>query len=433
MILLNAISVVLYIASGLYILHRFKKVFILYVLYFGLQAWALVSCFYNDLGVYNPELFRYTETSLATTRLAIFYLVFNVGFLIVGCLINNRPLTRRDWLISRQTINLGNLKLIVYGLVALLIVYEGYSFWAYGIPVLQGMDRWTFLQESGPLEWFLVGYGYILAFLLGYFRKKRKWISLNGAVIVLFVLYLLATGHKYSALVGIIIPYYTPIFVRYLAKRPWVNLLRIRNLVCFATIVSVVLCYSFITYRYRSESDAAAEYFLTNRLLANQGEIWWAVDYDYFTFDTYDPRHWQDELDHILSPAHTPIEDVGMRYLMVQILGPEKAYMVFDHGYLYTMAYPAILIMTFPYAVAIGLQLVAGMFFFALLYYLYYCVLYRHIVRAVLTILILWPFMSVMAAGNFVVLCTIGVAVKIALLLVVELGILRTNRVEAHL
>ena len=80
MIALNSIAVMVYIASGLLIMRRYRETMVVYGFFFLMQCWALVSCWYNDLGVYNPELFRYTDTSLATTRLSLFCLLFNVGF-----------------------------------------------------------------------------------------------------------------------------------------------------------------------------------------------------------------------------------------------------------------------------------------------------------------------------------------------------------------
>jgi hypothetical protein len=424
---INAVAVLLYIVSGVYILRRYKKIFVFYALYFGFQVWALVSCFYNDLSVYNPELFDYTRTTLATTRLAVFYLAFNLGFFITAYVVNNRPLTRNVWHISGESLNLGNIKLLGMVLIALVFGYEGYTFWREGIPVLQGIDRLAFAREAGPVEDFLMTYGYALAFLLGYYRKKRKGVSFTGTILSAFVLYTLATGHKFSALVGIVVPYYAPIFVRYLAQHPQVNPLRFKYLSYVGGVVVGILCFSFITYWNWIGSSSGAQRFLTHRVLANQGEIWWAVDNDYFTSGVYDRQHWEAELEAILNRGKVPEENYGMKYLMLNILGPDKAYVIFDKGYLYTMAYPAILIMTFPYLAALAVQIAAGMFFFALVYYLYYCVLYRHVFRAMLTLLILWPFMTVMATGNFVVFVTVGMVLKVILLVIMEFGLLRTK------
>jgi hypothetical protein len=57
---LNALAALAYLASAVYILRRYTKYAVLFGSLTSMQVWALISCFYNDLGVYNFELFRLT-------------------------------------------------------------------------------------------------------------------------------------------------------------------------------------------------------------------------------------------------------------------------------------------------------------------------------------------------------------------------------------
>ena len=129
-------------------------------------------------------------------------------------------------------------------------------------------------------------------------------------------------------------------------------------------------------------------------------------------------------------PGSAPVESVGMRYLMVRILGPETAYAIFDAGALYTMAYPAILIATFPYPVAMVIQFLAGMVLLIMLYYLRYCLIYQHHFRSLVMIIVVFPFVTMLFTGNFFVFFTLGMVVKIGILIGAEtnlFGLLRTS------
>ncbi len=430
MILLNAVAVLAYLATLIYICKKYQEYFIIFAYLSVTQLWALVSCFYNDLGVYNLELFRYTETTLATARLGVFYIIFNLGFVLTARLVGKRVLTRRDYSIRDMNLRLGNLMLVGYVLIAAVVGYLGYSFWTSGIPLLKGPDRFTYFQESGILDRFLFNWGELIAFALGLFRRRTGRFTVNGLILLVFLVYVVLSGHKYSFPVILLVCYFTPVFIRRVYHDASFTIFRLRYLMTGLAIALVFMVFSFGTYLREMKTPDIALGYLVHRILACQGEIWWVIDHDNSTFGTYDPEHWQVELGYIVSPDHNSAEDVGMRHLMIKILGPEKAYMVFDRGYLYTMAYPAILIVTFPYAMALGLQFVAGAALFIFLYYLYYTIAYRHHFRALLSILVVLPFVTMLFTGNFFVFASLGMPVKIMVLVAMEIGLFKETQQE---
>lgn len=431
MIALNALAVAGYAASGFYLMKRHKRHFVFFAFLFFSQLWALISCFYNDLGTYNIELFRFTYPTYATSRLALLYLVFNLGFAAAAALIGKRPLARIDYSLSRETLNLGNLKLAAYAVIGLIVIYVGYVLAIEGLPILSGGDRLEFFQTANPVERALIIYGPILAFALGLFRRKTGRISINGLILILYLIFAVLIGNKFSMLAAIVVYYYAPVYARYYTAHPDLKLFKTRYAVVVAIVVVGVGVLAFATYAVVSGNTYFAKNYLLNRTLTFQGELWWAVDHDASAGGIYDRDHANIELENILHPGRVEAADVGMRYIMVKTIGAEKAYPIIERGYLYTMAYPAILITMFSYGVTAAIQLAAGVLFFLLLYYLYYAVVYRHTLRAVITVMIIMPFITLLFTGNFAVFFTFGMIIKILILLALELGGFRLRQQRA--
>jgi hypothetical protein len=385
-----------------------------------MSTWVLISCFYNDLGIFNLELYRFTETTYATSRLAGFYIVFNLGFLFMARLLANRPLARVDYAFSKETLRFGHLKFSVFAAIALIALYIVYSFMTEGIPLFSGINRIEYFRQADLLERNLLFYGSPIAFLLGFYRRKHGRFSVNGLIIGIFILFAILVGNKFSMLVALLISYYAPIYVRYLADHPRLRLFTWRRLAALSSVVGVLILLTLGVYLYLLKDVSHASSLLTNRIFAFQGQMWWAVDHDISTNGRYDRDHWQVELDNILSPGDTREGEVGMQYLMIKVLGPGKAYEIFDRGYLYTHTYPAILMATFPPAISVFIQFFAGMVFFVILYYLYYSILYRHVVRALITLLMIAAYIPVLFTGNFAVFLTLGLMIKSAIIVVLE-------------
>jgi len=431
MVVVDAIGIIAFGLLTVYLIRRCKEHLVFFGYYSFMVSWALFSCFYNDFGIYNLELSRYTETSYATAHLAAFYIVFNVGFFLAARVIGRHPLARVDYSFSRGPLRAGYFKIIIYTGIGLLIAYIFYSFATEGIPVLSGLSRVDFFKRANPIERYVIIYAPLLAFLLGYYRRKRGIVSLHGAILAFFVIFAIAIGNKFSFLIILMVCYFAPIFARYIASNPQFEVFTRRRILSLTAIVAVLLLFAFGSYIYAFKNLSYAYTILVNRVLAFQGQMWWAVDNDIARQGRYDRDHWVTEIDNLLSPAGTGEGEVGMKYLMVQTLGPAKAYDIFDRGYLYTHTYPAILIATFPYPVAIIVEFFAGVFFFILLFYFYYSIVYGHAIRSVVTLLILMPYVSTLFSGNFATFLTPGIFIKALILIAMEMGAHRLNRVPS--
>jgi len=427
MIPVNVLAVIAYLLFTLYLLKRFKRHLVFFGYFSFMSTWALISCFYNDLGIFNLELFRLTETTYATSRLAGFYIVFNLGFLFMGRILERRPLARIDYAVAKGKLNLGHFKFAAYAAVALIIAFIAYAFLTEGIPVLTGFNRIEYFKQASPLERNLVIYGSLLAFILGFYRRKRKRYAVNDFLIAAYILFAVAIGHKFSLLITLLISYFAPVYIRHVSENPRLRLFTLKRVLALSVVVVAFVMFTFVVYYFVLKDFGRSSTLLVNRVFAFQGQMWWSTDYDISHEGRYDRGHWRVELDNILSPEDMPEGKVGMKYMMVKTLGPEKAYEIFDKGYLYTHTYPAILIATFPMGIAVFIQFLAGMFFFVILYYLYYSIIYRHALRSIITLLIVIPYVSVLFSGNFATLLTPGLVAKLAILGLLEMGAARRS------
>jgi hypothetical protein len=405
-----------------YLLRTDKEHLVLFGYFTFMTFWAMTSCFYNDLGIFNLELYRFTETTYATAKLAGYAILFNLGFLLMVRLLMPRPMARIDYTFSRQSLKLGHFKFASYAAIALIIVYIFYTLFTEGIPLLSGMSRVEYLKQAGLLERKLIFYVSPIAFLLGFYRRKGRWFSTNGFVISIFVLFAILVGNKFSLLVTMLVSYFTPVFIRFLAANPGRRLFTRRRIFGLMVVISLFIMMTFVAYFHVFRNISYSYNLLVNRIFAFQGQMWWAVNYDVSLEGRYDEDHWQVELDNILSPGDTREGEVGMKYLMVKVLGPQKAYSIFNRGYLYTYTYPAILIATFPEGMAVFIQFLAGLIFAAILYYLYYSILYRHALRSLIAMLVIMPYLAMILSGNFATFFTLGMVIKLAILTTLELG-----------
>lgn len=397
---------------------------------FAIQTWSALSCYYNDFGIYNIELFRYTETTFATSRLILFYLISNFGFLIAGRFVLSSPMPRTDYSFGVEWKRFQLMKWLGVLIVGVLLLYIFHDFAVHGIPLLQGINKLEHYQEGGSFERFLVVYGYALVFMLGWARKSHKKIHLSDILLVALIVHLILTANKFSSLLLLLICYFAPSAMRSISSaKPW-RMFRAKTVMLLSSAVGLFLLLSFGSYHLGADDSDMATFILADRVLANQGHLWWAVDKDYFDEGHYDNNHWKAEVNGIISPAKAEEGSVGMKYLMLNILGPKISYYIFDKGYLYTMAYPAILVASFSYPVAMFVQLLAGIFLCALMYYVYWSTRYNHPFRALIAMLMLIPYITVLFTGNFSGFFTLGMLAKFSLLAALELGVLGVASVE---
>jgi hypothetical protein len=161
------------------------------------------------------------------------------------------------------------------------------------IPLFAGIERFDYTRlYGGPLHRRLLEWGPMLAFQVGVFfavpllhsaRPDRRF----GALFASLLLYLFLAGHRFSALYAYSSFFVIPIgavLIGRQAKSPFQNEIVSKGMLRYlaaAGLVLVVLIAGAVAYSYIVVRGEGAELMekLTQRVLVQQGEMWW-MTYD---------------------------------------------------------------------------------------------------------------------------------------------------------
>lgn len=416
MIQINLFITIIYILTCWYLFIKDSKRAPFWIYVCIMQAWSLVSCFYNDIGIYNPELFRFTHESYATTWLALLYIAFNFGYWVnFGCKKQLKVVNYSNFF-TQQIFIRKSAKLFFL----ILTFYVFAMLMKYGIPVLEGLDRIEIQKNKNQFELIIENYFLVFIFLLGMLRDKLKKFTWNDILFITYLFYFISSGHKFSGLLDVSLNYFVAIWIRWFSKSDLNKIDPIKILFWLFIFLSLFAVIVYMHYLNITGSASGAIEELFSRLLALQGHVWWSVQNDIDLYGLYDNLHWQSELFSVLYPDQLNPDSFGMRYLMLNMLGDEVASKIFERGYLYTMAYPAILVATFPYVVVFVTQVIVGYFFSAILNYLTFCVENNLVYRSIIIWGVIIPFVNTLGSGVLNVIMTFGVLIKLVVLYLMD-------------
>ena len=402
---LNLSLVLLYLALAFktYAQYGSKLVAYYYVVFF--QVWTVLSVFYNDVGIDNIELFRQTYTSFSTAYLCAFYILFHVSF------VNNFPKNKGfSFIFGNNTAiffykyKFFLLSTIIGCSISLVVLY----FYKNGFNLT--LDRADYFFNSLFIESLFIKYASILSFTLGLLAtfKNRSFAPYFGLFFIL--LYLFLIGNKFSLLVEIIFSFIVPLAV--LINKN--NILR--ALPIFVFFGTVFIFFKLNSYYLAHGSIDEALNILSYRIFGGQGAIWWG-SVDYYVVD----NQWS------LSNLYTEVGALGgtkneseMVKIMTDLLGYEVTSDLLERGYLYTMAFPAILLTMMPIYAALPFMLIFGYIFSVIILYLNDKIRKGHFIRAVIAFSVVIPFINFTQSGSFSVFFTLGIMLKILVLIFME-------------
>lgn len=422
LLFLNTCSLLAYVVSCWLVIRRLPRSAALLWYLLGMQCWSLLSCWYNDLGVFNLELFRNTDPSAATSALALAYGLFNLGLFASAAMTSGRSWSTTTYRLPDAFGRLVSGSLVARGLTLLLLIPLWWTFVTEGVPVMQGIHKALYAEESGALGSLLLSYGFIPVFLLGCYRKRSNGIELNDLFVGALMLTQVGAGNKFSSLLLLAASYAAPVIAR-ASHEQVMQITGLRQLGRVCAVAVLFLGLSYTSYALWDEDAELAQYVLADRVLANQGHLWWG------TFDliqsnhAFHPEQWSRELDAVIAPNQSARGSSGMSYLMVELLGAEKAFAIFDTGYLYTMAWPAVLLPMLPYWGVLLVQLFLGVIMGAALWNLSELVRTGAIIRALLVLTIVIPAITMLFSGSFATLLTVGIVLKVFIIIWCEIGI----------
>ncbi|MCA1550140.1 hypothetical protein I6F36_25245 [Bradyrhizobium sp. BRP19] len=323
--------------------------------FFFAFAWRLISVLYIDvLGpVYSEQLEREIGPGLAVLPLAT-----SQGLVIAALLFSFRrqrllalsdtSVVRISALLKAGSWNLPDLAFRVVGLFVLALWLEllvrGH------VPLFAGLERFDYTRlHGGPLHQRLLEWGPMLAFQLGIFLALpalhgKPLDKRFGALFAALLLYLFAVGHRFSSfylyLSFLVIPLgavllgrqsISPISLPKLLRSIWLPALGV------ALLVALALIYSYVVVR--ASDLGVLEAKLVQRVLVQQGEMWWMTYERVFLRNDWDSAR---AIFKLFVAPFDPNRNTTLPFLMEIGLPLERAHFILQQGAAYTGGWPEV-------------------------------------------------------------------------------------------
>ncbi|QPF93880.1 DUF6418 domain-containing protein [Bradyrhizobium commune] len=324
--------------------------------FFFAFAWRLLSVLYIDVWgpVYSEQLDRQIGPGLGTLPLAA-----SQGLVIAALFLSFRSerlralsdgfVIRLSGLLRSGNWNLADLAFRVVGLFVLLLWAEllvgGH------IPLFAKLERFDYTRlYGGPLHQRLLEWGPMLAFQLGVLMSlpalhRRPLDKRFGALFAALILYLFVVGHRFSSfylyLSFLIIPIGAVLLGRQSAGQTSLpKLLRsfLLPALGFILLIGLALVYSYAVVR--SGEVEALGTKLVQRVLVQQGEMWWMTYERVFLHNAWDSGLAVFKL--FVAPFD-PSRNSTMQFLMELGLPLERAQFILQQGSAYTGGWPEVL------------------------------------------------------------------------------------------
>jgi Family of unknown function (DUF6418) len=333
---------------------------IFFFILFGF-AWRLVSVLYIDIGgpLSSEQLERNVGPGISAVPLAVSQGLVIGAFLfsfrrkrIVELRADDVALRLARYLPARRL----DLSDIAFALAALFVLGLWIELVVRGpIPLFVGMERFDYARlYGGPLHHILLDWGAMLVLQLGIFLAvpllhgrpfDRRFAGLFAAV----MLYLFLVGHRFSSLYVsssfFIIPVGAVLLVSHEAAFSWRKVFpgkALRHLavasVGLICLVGSAIAYSYTVVRGFEGNQLLAK--LIQRMLVQQGEMWWMTYERVFLQANWDSSFAAYKL--IVAPFD-PSRNSTMQFLMERGLPIARAHDILAQGSAYTGGWPEVL------------------------------------------------------------------------------------------
>jgi hypothetical protein len=356
--LLSVLAVAAVLAAMLWIAMRRSALVMIFFFVFFAFAWRLGSVLYIDLfgPLFSEQLERDIGPGISVVPLAV-----SQGFVIVALLFSFRR-QRLQRLLSQGDLGLGNRlpvgRLQLSDLSVLAVCLFVAALWVEmlvngPIPLFAGMERFDYSQQyGGPLHHALLEWGPMLTFQLGIFLAapalcNRPFDWRFGALFGILMLYLFLVGHRFSSFYAYGSFFIMPVGVALLARDAMPlslheipkNNLRNWRLAGAALLLLIVAA---VTYSYTVVRGFEGAQLLTKvsqRILVQQGEMWWMTFERVFLRDDWNGSHAAFKL--FIDPFD-PARNSTMQFLMELALPVERAHFILGQGSAYTGGWPEV-------------------------------------------------------------------------------------------
>ena len=354
------------------------RIFWTFVIFLFAFSFRILDTLYIDTvgPVKAQELFRDIGPGASTIPLVLAYVVVllpmvalltpskrrDINYHLAASMHRGPGLTIRDWAFISVTVYL----ILLWG-----------DFIRIGIvPAFAGMERYVYTREyGGYFHRLLMEWGNILAMALGFLFAARRRVDNRvdqrflGALLVVLI-YLFLAGHRFSAFYS-----YSAFFLmgagvtdlgsesRRSASDSTVKLKYVLLAVMLLGLVGFALLRSYTVVR-GGANEEAVQQALKERVLVQQGEMWWATYERVFKYGQTAPEGTIDFL--FLSPTD-PDRNSTIQYLMFQVLPEQRVREILREGSNYAGGFPEIHFELFgPWLGYLSLLLYATLYAFAL-------------------------------------------------------------------
>jgi hypothetical protein len=351
--LFHAIVSVVIITIALYLILTLDTQYFLisFLLLFGSLS-VTVSCLIIEAGAYMIEVQEQGYITGATTRYALYALIFHLGAYILYALFR-----RGNNLLSPSIEFKPNPKIIIgfyILLLSIVVVLLGIII-VYGSPLTLGMNRTRYWKSVAPPgTMYLNSFLPQLSLVSGIFLTQIRQIPYRKVVYYIFSLTLLTQilqGEKFSGLVLSSYFFLLPtLFFRY----------RLSNLIVTTSLlfkslllITVAMIIVLINYALLLGDPLLALILIGNRI-SLQGQVWWATDrligIDFTSINF---------IVHQTLGFGASEYNRGLNYL-TNLIAPSISHFYFDSGSRFTAGYPSILLLGTGYLYGVPLVLLSG-------------------------------------------------------------------------
>jgi hypothetical protein len=355
--LLSATAVVICLAASVWIAVRRPGLGLIFFFFLFAFAWRLVSVLYIDLS--GPLISQQLALEIGPGT-SVLPIAISQGLVIVALLFSFRRQRMQSLTCasgSGLAMSTGRLSLpdLAFCAAALFVVALWAEFLARGqIPLLAGIERFDYTRlHGGFLHRRLMEWGPMLALQLGIFfaapllhDKPLDWRF--GALLGALILYLFLAGHRFSSFYVYASFFVMPIgaiLIGRSARSSSDGKATSKRLLAYFAVGGVALAVLVVTavvYSYVVVRGEGAELLakLSQRILVQQGEMWWMTYKRVFLEGNWNGSFAAYKL--FVDPFD-PSRNSTMQFLMESALPLIRAHRILGEGSAYSGGWPEVL------------------------------------------------------------------------------------------
>jgi hypothetical protein len=429
--LLSVTAVVVSLATSLWIVRRRPGLGMVFFFFLFLFAWRLISVLYIDLAgpLFSEQLERDIGPSISALPIAM-----SQWLVIAALLFSFRP-SRLQELLCETRLPLSEGRLGLSELAFWAVVAFTVALWIEllvrgPIPLFAGMERFDYTPAyGGPLHVRLLEWGPMLALQLGVFFVAPTFR--NGAfgrrfavLFAILLLYLFLVGHRFSSFYLYSSFFIMPIGAALLGQQ--VRGPHARNLfsgttlhiamagTAFCLLVIVAVAYSYLVVRGFEGAELLSK--LSQRILVQQGEMWWMTYERVFVQGDWNGSVAAYKL--FVEPFN-PSRNSTMHYLMELGLPIERAHFIIGHGSAYAGGWPEVLFELGGPTGGFVLTALSAIIFSKFMFLVVRCIVQERFVTCFFLTPVLYALSIYIVAGMVNSFIQVTFAIKLAVALVV--------------